>query len=63
MKKFDAYVRIGGSIFQVNNNRELIHRVLSLPTLILLKLFGVKILVIGCNIGPFGVRLAETVVK
>lgn len=53
MSNFDAIVKVGGSIYNVNSNRLTLKWLLNLPGYLYLRNKGVKIIVIGCNTGPF----------
>ncbi|ETI69196.1 polysaccharide pyruvyl transferase family protein [Neobacillus vireti] len=65
--KIDFYVRIGGSIFPHNNMKEGIFRYIKLYQYLLLKKSGVKIFILGCNVGPFkskvGIKATKQIFK
>lgn len=53
MSNFDAIIKVGGSIYNVNSNRLTLKWFLNLPGYLYLKIKRVKMVVIGCNTGPF----------
>lgn len=61
IRKFDIHIKIGGSIFIVNTPKKMIKRMLEIPLVNVLKVLGLKTMVIGCNLGPFYNKLSESI--
>jgi colanic acid/amylovoran biosynthesis protein len=65
--KIDLYIRIGGSMFPHNTIKEGVFRYLTLYKYKMMKRNGVKIYILGCNVGPFkssiGVRATKGIIK
>lgn len=61
------YVRIGGSMFPHNNFKEGIFRYLTLVQYMKMKRMGIKIYILGCNMGPFhssvGIGATKKIIK
>lgn len=63
----DLYIRIGGSMFPHNTAKEGVFRYHTLYKYKMMKKNGVKIYILGCNVGPFissiGVRATKGIIK
>jgi len=62
LQQFDGYITIGGSIFIIRTNKDALQRLLKRFILLkLLKITGMKIATIGCNLGSFGSKFCKWV--
>lgn len=63
LKNIDAYIKIGGSIFQIINFKQQVLRIIGILGLMKMRYKGIKIATLGCNFGPystkFGIKLTE----
>lgn len=62
-KKYDVYILIGGSLFEVRNYRELRYRYKQFLKYKLQSLLGVPRIVLGANLGPFFSKKGEKIIK
>lgn len=66
-KNIDVYVRIGGSMFQHNSIKEGVLRYKALFSYKRLKRKGIRVYILGCNVGPFyskvGIRATKNIIK
>lgn len=59
----DAYLYLGGSIYQINNFRSFLGFSKRLIRLLVAKSKGVKIISMGCNFGPYYNKTSQLLVK
>jgi len=62
-KQYDLFIKIGGSIFIFNSKVNTIKRILNLRELLLLRLLGKNIAIIGCNFGVFKVKIGKLITR
>lgn len=63
MGSYDVYLKIGGSMFQYNSIRQLVGKIRNLLILRKIHRKGIKLVALGCNLGPFKVRLSKFVAR
>lgn len=62
-KEYDAIIRVGGSIFQIYSLNSIKAFIRILVEDLILKALGVKLFIVGCNIGPIKVKWGKIIVK
>lgn len=61
--KYDIYILIGGSLFEVRNKRELFYRFKQYVKYKVYSIFKLKKILLGVNIGPFYSEKGEKIVR
>lgn len=62
-RRYDTIIYIGGSIFQIYNVRHLLYFINNLLQLMILRVLGLKILVVGSNTGPYKIRMGKYIIN
>lgn len=62
-KEYDAIIKVGGSIFQIYSLNSIRAFIKILVEDLILKSLGVKLFIVGCNIGPIKVKWGKIIVK
>lgn len=63
IRNFDVYLKIGGSMYQYNSTRQLVGKIRSLLTLRKVRKKRIKLVALGCNLGPFKVKFSKLVAR
>lgn len=62
-KKYDVYVLIGGSLFEVRNDRDLYYKKRQYLKYKLQSILGIPRILLGANLGPFFSEKSEKIIK
>lgn len=61
--KYDAFIYIGGSIFEIKTKQDVISKIKQYLKYKIRKLFKKKIFIMGANLGPFNIKTGEKIIK